>query len=309
MVIGDVMVDSYLIGKVERISPEAPIPIVGIQSKESRLGGAANVALNLQSLGASPLVCSVIGDDQPGKAFREMLREAGIRDEFLLESSHRTTSVKTRVISNKQQLLRFDEEVTHTLNEKIEQSFLELLHLAISEEQPAAIIFQDYDKGVNTPVVIEEVIQWAHQHNIPVLVDPKKKNFLRYREVKLFKPNLKELKEGLKLDFWTEDLTTLHQISKRFMADQQIEIMVVTLSEKGIFACTKEDYVHFPAHPIRIADVSGAGDTVISLLALALSQEFNLADAAELANLGGSLVCTQAGVVPISPSDLLQSTL
>ncbi len=306
LVIGDVMLDSYVMGKVERISPEAPIPIVSVQSKESRLGGAANVAMNLKSLGANPMICSVIGEDAAGKEFLSIMKENKLDTRFVLESNLRPTTIKTRILSNHQQLLRIDEEVTHNLNEKIEQAFLLSIKDAITKEKPRAIIIQDYDKGINTPVVIEEVTDLANEYQIPVLVDPKRKNFFRYKNVNHFKPNLKELKEGLKIDSWNEELSGLHQHCLRFMKQQEIERMTVTMSDKGIFSCTADEHFYFPAHIIHIADVSGAGDTVISVLALAAILNLDLYTSTKLANLAGAIVCTRAGVVPISPNDLIK---
>jgi len=200
LIIGDVMIDSYLWGRVDRISPEAPVPVVQITNKENRLGGAANVALNVASLGAKPIICAVVGDDLNGGIFENLLKDGNMSTAGIVHSSARPTTVKTRVISSQQHIVRIDEESLKPLNSTEETAFIQRITSLIENEKPGVVIFEDYNKGVLTPRVIEEVIAVAKANNIPTAVDPKKDNFFAYKNVTLFKPNLKELVEGLKVD-------------------------------------------------------------------------------------------------------------
>ncbi|WP_341906358.1 bifunctional ADP-heptose synthase [Fluviicola taffensis] len=306
LVIGDVMIDAYMLGKVYRVSPEAPVPIVSLESQEQRLGGAANVALNLQSMGATPILCAIVGSDKDGKMLKQLLEEQNMLSTGIVASENRVTTVKTRVIGNQQQLLRIDAEDTHPLNEQEEQLFLASVEKTIQTEKIDAIIFEDYNKGLLTPTVIGGIIALAKKHEIPTTVDPKKDNFLAYKGVTLFKPNLKELKEGVGIDC---------SFQKRDLFDQAIdlleqnlgnEITFVTLSEYGVYIKNQEQKFHTPAHVRNIADVSGAGDTVISVATLCLTAELSIESIAELSNLAGGLVCEKSGVVSIEPDQLIQ---
>ena len=200
LVIGDVMLDAYVMGKVNRISPEAPVPIVSLENKDARIGGAGNVALNLLALGAKPIICGVIGEDSSGDKLLNLFEKNGISTDGLVKSMARKTTVKTRVISNKQQLLRIDSESTFPLLESEEIKLNDTIQNIINQGIDG-IIFEDYNKGVLTDSVIQNAIKIAKEKDIPTAVDPKKENFLSYRGVSLFKPNLKELKEGLNLNF------------------------------------------------------------------------------------------------------------
>jgi D-glycero-beta-D-manno-heptose-7-phosphate kinase len=304
MVIGDVMIDSYLFGTVDRISPEAPIPIVNVTHRENRLGGAANVALNLKSLGATPILCSVVGQDESGHQLMDLMHEQLLGTEGIVSSIHRPTTVKTRIISSNQQLIRFDEEVTFQLNELIEQEFLGQIMLLFKSIRPDSVIFQDYDKGTNTPVIIESVIAMCREHDVPVLVDPKKKNFHRYKNISLFKPNLKELKEGLNSELNADDPEAIFNQCLPFMKKQKIEQLLVTLSSKGMLACNAKEFKLIPARPRAISDVSGAGDTVIAVTGLGMAAGLDLFEAAGIANLAGGLVCEKPGVVAIDAKQL-----
>ena len=222
MIIGDVMIDSYMWGSVDRISPEAPIPIVSVNNKDNRLGGAANVALNLISLGAQAILCSVIGNDKMGDNFIELLKKRKLTDKGILRSDDRVTTIKTRIISNSQQLLRVDEEISTPIEEDIEHQFILKIIEIIKEDKPDAIIFQDYDKGSITPVIIDEIIRNANEHDIPILVDPKKRNFEYYKNVTLFKPNFKELKEGLNVEINKHDTGCIFKAIEPFLGQPLI---------------------------------------------------------------------------------------
>jgi rfaE bifunctional protein kinase chain/domain len=306
LIIGDVMIDAYLWGKVNRISPEAPVPIVAISKKENRLGGAANVAINVQALGANAVLCSVIGSDSEGKAFIELLQKKGLTTEGIIQSSSRTTTVKTRVIGNNHQMLRVDEEVEDEITNSDRKKLIDRITALIKSRKIDVIIFEDYDKGVIGKSLIGEVVKLAGNKGIPVAVDPKKKNFNYYRNVSLFKPNLKELREGMKVDLDKGNITEVSRVIKKLAEENQIETVLVTLSEKGAYVYNKKDSKYIPAHVRNIADVSGAGDTVISVAALCIASGASPVTAAILSNFAGGIVCEKVGVAPIEKSQLLQ---
>ncbi len=305
MIIGDVMIDGYVWGKVERISPEAPVPVLSVAKKEDRLGGAANVALNIQSMGAKPILCSVIGDDENGKKLIKLLGDLNITHEGIVKSKDRITTIKTRVIGHHQHLLRIDEEVDHPLNEVEENEFIAHVQKIISNNKIDVIIFQDYDKGVLTQHNIEKLITMATTAGIKTVVDPKKRNFLTYKNVGLFKPNLKELKEGLKIEFNHLSDTQLNTAALELKTKINANAVMITLSEHGVFLLDTENNYHIPAHIRNISDVSGAGDTVISVAALCYAANMPNQKIAAIANLAGGLVCEKVGVVPIIKSELL----
>lgn len=302
LVIGDVMIDAYLFGKVDRISPEAPVPVVAVEKKENRLGGAANVALNLVALGAKPILCSVIGHDFEGNDLLDLLRKNNIDARGIIQNRERITTVKTRVISQNHQMLRIDNEDASNLNETQTQHFLDKITELIPESQ--VIIFEDYDKGVITESLIEAVTEIALSKNIPVVVDPKKRNFGSYKKVSLFKPNLKELREGLKHDFSIHNKQEFESVCKDLIKTMQIKNLFVTLSEHGVMITNGEDFHYIPAHLRKIADVSGAGDTVISVASLCMALNFPIQHIAAISNLAGGLVCEEVGVVPIDKNKL-----
>jgi len=314
MVIGDVMVDAYIFGKVERISPEAPVPVVSVEKRVNRLGGAANVALNLKALGAIPLLCSVIGNDLKGNEFRQLMQEAQLDGEAVLSSKDRVTTTKFRVIGNKMQMLRVDEEITTDLSPDDESALLARIVSLIENKKPDAIIFQDYNKGVLTAGLIREIIARAKSEDIPITVDPKKKNFLQYKGVSLFKPNLRELREGLGLEFHSTSRENLSQAAGMLHRDFGVETVIVTLSDEGVFisqaypdGTTGQHLV--PAHRRNISDVSGAGDTVISVATLCMACRLDPEEIAALSNLAGGLVCEEVGVVPVNRERLLKEAL
>jgi rfaE bifunctional protein kinase chain/domain len=300
LIIGDVMIDTYLWGSVGRVSPEAPVPIVSGVIEENRLGGAANVALNIKAMGAVPILCSVIGDDDRGKLILELLEEQLLSDVGLVVDSHRVTTQKTRIISGSQHLLRVDEEMDIFLNKRIQEQFLELISSLLESGGIDAIIMQDYDKGVLTPRVISEVISASERVAVPVLVDPKFRSFDLYKKVKLFKPNFKELAKGLNLDIKMHETEKLAEAVQKFREQQQIENLLLTLSDQGVLTSGAGGHVHIPAVKRDITDVSGAGDTVIAVAALCVIAGFSPAEVAAVSNLAGGQVCEKAGVVPIS---------
>jgi len=309
IVIGDAMVDAYLWGKVDRISPEAPVPVVACTQQENRLGGAANVALNIQALGASPILCSVVGDDDKGLILRELLHAENLTDEGVFVDSSRPTTVKSRIISDNQHLLRVDWEKTDNLSPEVEVAFINHILALIDKHTVDAIVFEDYDKGAITPELIRRIVEKAKAMNIPTLVDPKKRNFSAYNGVTLFKPNYKELVEGLKLDVKKNDFDGIFDAAKYIHSQMGVELVFITLSELGVFISNGDRYSAIPAHMREIADVSGAGDTVISTASLCLAAGLSPEETATIANIAGGLVCEKVGVVPISKVLLLEECL
>ena len=306
LVIGDVMLDAYVMGKVNRISPEAPVPIVSLENEDARIGGAGNVALNLLALGAKPIICGVIGEDSSGDKLLNLFEKNGISTDGLVKSMARKTTVKTRVISNKQQLLRIDSESTFPLLESEEIKLNNTIQNIINQGIDG-IIFEDYNKGVLTDSVIQNTIKIAKEKDIPTAVDPKKENFLSYKGVSLFKPNLKELKEGLNLNFDFNTNKELFEKGIEVLEEKlQNEISFVTLSENGVFIKNQTEKYYVPAHMRSISDVSGAGDTVIAVATLCLISGASTKQIAEISNLAGGLVCEKSGVVSISKNDLLK---
>lgn len=306
LIIGDVMIDNYLWGKVDRISPEAPVPIVSVQKKESRLGGAANVAINIQALGANPILCAVIGGDTNGRAFLDLLQQMNMSSEGLFQSNDRPTTVKTRVIGNNHQMLRVDEEHEDDINASERKQLINRVTAIINRKKIDVIIFEDYDKGLISKSLIEQVIKLARQKNIPVAVDPKKRNFNHYRHIDLFKPNLKELRDGMKIDLEKNNVGELKSAVKKLSAEHDIKNMLVTLSDLGVLIINDTTDKIIPAHYRNITDVSGAGDTVISVAALCLAAGADPVTMASLANLAGGIVCEQVGVVPVEKKQFLE---
>ena len=301
LIVGDVMVDEYLWGDVTRISPEAPVPVVACSQREHRMGGAANVAINGKAMGAEPVLCSVIGNDEAGTIFLQLLKKQGMTDEGIVVSSGRITTIKTRVIGNHQHILRVDHEITSFLDPETETQLLQKAARLFSDNEFDAVIFQDYDKGILTKRIIEELTRISNEKEIPVLVDPKKRSFLTYRKVTLFKPNYKEFVEGLNQSVQKEDHQGLFAAARQLHQKNEIQNLMITLSDKGIFISNGETYKMIPAVKREITDVSGAGDTVICVAALCIASGLDAFQTAVLANLAGGIVCEKVGVVPVTP--------
>ncbi len=309
LVVGDVMTDAYINGQVTRMSPEAPVPVVDLQTQEQRIGGAGNVALNLMALGAKAILASIIGQDTPGQELQLMLSSAGIQTDALIISAERKTTIKTRVISNGKQMLRIDTEDHHDLSttetQALQQAILQLFDQGID-----GLLLEDYNKGVLTAELIEWLISEANARQIPIAVDPKKKNFFAYKGCTLFKPNLKELKEGLQIEFnYQKDPSALHDAIEQLQNQLKSRYTFVTLSEYGVQLFDGQKHHHQPAHIRNIADVSGAGDTVIATTCLCLICGASPQLIAALANLAGGLVCESPGVVSINKEKLLEEAL
>ena len=305
-VVGDVMLDTYWWGHVERISPEAPVPVVSLDKRETRIGGAGNVALNLVSLGAATSIFSVIGEDEAGKALNNLMQEQGINTSYIVCSDTRKTTDKIRVISRNQHMMRLDAETITDLQHSIEDELIGRVTDYVINEKPAVIIFEDYNKGVLTQRVIAEIIAVCRQHKVITAVDPKRKNFFSYKGVTIFKPNLKEVKDGLNLLVDDPDITALINIHQSLKEQLDHEISFITLSEKGVFFQKGSQAAIIPSHFRRIADVSGAGDTVIAVAALLYANSSDVKLMAEIANIAGGLVCEEVGTAAINKEKLLR---
>jgi rfaE bifunctional protein kinase chain/domain len=304
-IVGDVMLDTYWWGNVDRISPEAPVPVVALKKKELRVGGAANVALNAVALGAQTTVFSIIGNDDDGKDLMRLLKENNIDTSGILSSGKRITTNKTRVMSRNQQMMRLDAEMVSDIDAALEDELLQNIRSYFTTDKPDVLIFEDYNKGVLTARVIKELITLCKEHDVVTSVDPKKKNFLSFKGVTIFKPNLKEIKEGLNLLVDSIDLSSLKEMHGSLQEKLGHQISFITLSEKGVFYQEGEDMKIIPTHIRNIADVSGAGDTVIAVASLVYAATRNMHIAAEMANIAGGLVCEEVGTAPINKQKLL----
>ena len=305
LLIGDVMLDRYLFGDISRISPEAPVPILDLRENESRLGGAANVALNLKALDANPILVSIIGKDQRGQEILDLLPEFGIPNRYLVQSSHRPTTVKSRILASNQQVLRIDDESKEDLNEEESESLIAQIRQIFNNNRIDVIIFQDYNKGVLTEKVIREVSLEALRFDIPVAVDPKFKNFWTYKKCTLFKPNLAEVKKSVPFGVEAE-MESLQKASDYIRTKLGNKILMVTLSEDGVFIDDGVKSAIYPTTPRNISDVCGAGDSVIAISALCLSTQMPAEVIGVLSNLCGGQVCEKVGVVSINKSQLME---
>ena len=305
LIIGDVMLDRYLMGNVSRISPEAPVPVVLYKNTIDRLGGAANVALNIQALGSEPILCSIVGDDSEGRALERLLPETGMRAEGLVRSKQRQTTVKTRVLGNNQQMLRIDQEDDFDLREEEASALIKTVETLMDRQKIGAVIFQDYNKGVLTASVIETLLDAAQDRGILTAVDPKKNNFFAYRKVDLFKPNLKEIRDSAPFEVMPE-LADLQKSVEFLRQNLENRLTMITLSEKGLFLDDRTSVGSlYPTVKRNVADVSGAGDTVISIATLGLIAGLSNPILAALSNLAGGQVCEYPGVLPVQ-RDILE---
>lgn len=305
-IIGDVMLDTYMWGRVDRISPEAPVPVVSLQNKEYRIGGAGNVALNCRSLDAKATLLTVTGDDADAQVLKELFEKNGIGTSYMITSASRITTNKMRIISRSQQMMRLDAEITRDLDKEEEVRFLQQVKTYLDKEQPQVIILEDYNKGVLTDTVIRQVISWCKEKQIMVAVDPKRRNFFSYIGVDIFKPNLKEVKEALNITAEGASEATMKSIHQELSRQLKHQISFITLSERGVFYQQGNEGHMIPSHIRNIADVSGAGDTVIAVASLVYAATRDVKLMAEMANIAGGLVCEELGTAAINKEKLLQ---
>ncbi len=305
-VIGDMMLDGYFWGDVKRISPEAPVPVLEVEDEFFRFGGAANVALNILTLGGIPVPVGVIGNDSYGKIFSSLLKEKNISDEGIVIDNERPTTTKTRVIANNQHVVRIDKESKAYISSGIEEKISIFLSSVIDSLD--GIILQDYNKGILTPSLISKIISIANKKNILITVDPKFDNFFEYKNVTVFKPNRKETETVLGVRI--NDDKDISSAGKNLLHKLNSKYVLLTLGEGGIAVFEKDDKERrMPTKARKVADVSGAGDTVISTLTIALSCGADIYEACYLANYAAGIVCGEVGIVPIEKEILFKTVL
>lgn len=302
-VVGDVMLDRYFWGSVSRVSPEAPVPVIDVESESYHLGGASNVANNLKALGIEPILCGVIGDDQSGKSFVSICNELGIDSKGLFVDKTRPTTVKTRIIGNNQHIARLDREVRDDLPVEGERFILDILS---GMKNLAGIIFEDYNKGTITNILIRESISFAKMNNIPVFVDPKFDNFFSFKGVTVFKPNRREAQEALGFSIKSDQ--DIYSAGIKLLEKLKCENILLTLGKDGMMLFESNgDVSSVPTRARRVADVSGAGDTAIATLSAAFSGGATIKEAASLSNYASGWVCEQPGIVSITTERLIQT--
>lgn len=294
LVIGDVMVDRYYYGNIERMSPEADVPIVDVNAVENRLGGAANVALNISQLGAKAHLMTIVGEDDEATLFKSLLKESDICHNLVV--APRRTTIKTRIYNDNEYVLRHDIEDVYDVEDEVLDVLLKNIKRACEKVALGAIILQDYNKGVLTPKCICSIIAYAHENGIPVAVDPKAKNFFAYHNADLFKPNLKEVNHALSIEIEGSDELALKKACKELKEKLSCKNVLLTLAEHGAVALDEAGFYKVEAHPRNVVDVSGAGDTVIAMASLLLAMDFPLNKIAFYSNLAGGLVIEERGV-------------
>lgn len=305
-VIGDMMLDCYFWGEVRRISPEAPVPVVEVGDEFYRFGGAANVALNILKLGGVPIPIGIIGYDNDGTIFTSLLTENNIEADGLIVDESRPTTSKTRVIAHDQHVVRIDKENKEYLNQNIQEKLLSYVKQNI--ESFDGLILQDYNKGVLSPFLIEEIISLSNNNNLLITVDPKFNNFFNYKNVTVFKPNRKEAEDILGMKIRNDD--DIITAADKILANLNAKYVLLTLGEGGIAVYEKnKNLKRMPTKARKVADVSGAGDTVISTLTMALAAGADIYEASFLANYAGGIVCEEVGIIPVEIDKLFDTVI
>lgn len=305
-VVGDLMVDRYYWGTVGRISPEAPVPVVEVIEEQVRLGGAANVANNIQTLGGEPMLVGLIGKDYPGEVFLEILKERNLSSKGIVTDASRPTTIKTRVIAHAQHVVRIDNESKAECPEHIRHLIIDAVKYNIHELD--AIIIEDYNKGVVTKDVIHEIIAVARKYDKIITVDPKLNNFLEYKRVTVFKPNRREVEEAIGGRLKTQ--ADIERAGKQLLETLEAENVLLTRGEEGMSLFEADGTItNVPTQATNVQDVSGAGDTVISTLTMALASGAHIREAATIANCAAGVVVGSVGIVPIQPHELMEATL
>lgn len=300
------MLDRYFWGSVDRISPEAPVPIVEVESESARLGGAANVAHNIRTLGGKAILVGVIGNDSSGDLLLQIMKEQNFPIDGVMRESDRPTTVKTRIIAHHQHVVRIDRETRESISPAVQQRLVEFLRREIDHID--GIIIQDYNKGVVAAGLIQQLIDLANGSGKPMAVDPKFTNFFAYRNVTMFKPNKVEVEKALAVKL--ETLDDVQKAGEEIINRLQARNVLMTRGEKGMSLFESDGSItHVPAKARKVADVSGAGDTVISTLTMALVGGASAKEASTLANFAGGVVCGEVGVVPIDREALQQAVL
>jgi len=303
LVVGDVMLDRYITGSVDRISPEAPVPVVRVEAESSALGGAANVAANVAALGAACSVVGCAGKDRAGEILREELEALGVGTDGLVVTDERPTTVKTRILARRQQVVRFDHEVEADASTGLAEALAGTV--ASLGRESEVLVMEDYNKGVLVPMVIREALETARRTGAPTVVDPKRRNFFEYAGATVFKPNSKELADALGEFIHPDDGDWMEATRRRLGCDN----LLLTLGERGMALQTsRAEYVRVPTAARAVYDVSGAGDTVTATMAVALAAGATPAEAALLANHAAAIEVGKAGVATVSPDELMDHT-
>ena len=301
IIVGDAMIDSYTLGRIERKSPEAPVPIINVEKEKIKLGGAANVALNIKSIGLEPVLCTVIGQDSEGQDFIRLCKKNNLNTNGVITDSSRKTTNKNRVIVDDKHIVRIDNENTHNIDKKLRDEFLEIINKEAKTSE--IIIFQDYDKGTLDRHIINEIIK-ENKHSF-ISVDPKNRNFFNYKNIDLFKPNLNEILEAFNSVDSSEK--NLEKISKELSTKSKINNIMITLSEKGLMIQNDKENFISKTTIKEIIDVSGAGDTVISLATILFYLKLPEKFIGEMCNLAGGITCMKSGVNAIDLKELLKN--
>ena len=300
VVVGDIMLDRYLIGDTERLSPEAPVPVVTVSERHAALGGAANVAANVVAMGARCFLVGTVGDDGDGAAIRQELAVARLEDRFVLTIAGRPTTSKTRIVARGQQIVRIDDEVDSLLEGQDLARLTAAAREALADAD--ALLLEDYNKGALSPALILAVMEIARRRGIPIVVDPKYRQFFEYAGATVFKPNRRELESALGAAVDLKNGNVLPDVLTRLKVDN----LLVTLGAEGMLLVTKDgDLTQIPSIARQIFDVSGAGDTVTAWLGAALAAGATVREAAQLANYAAGVEVGKRGVATVSPEEVL----
>lgn len=302
LVVGDLMVDHYIWGDATRLSPEAPVPVVNVKSESTTLGGAANVAQNLISLGAKVILAGIIGDDVPGTQLKEILLSENIITNCIVKDATRPTTVKTRVLVGSHQLVRIDREITDPVDLALEDELFG--KLSNSMEAADIVIFSDYNKGLFSFSLTQRLIEAATQREKKVIVDPKGLNYAKYKGAYLIKPNRKELTEAAKVEK-IRNIADLQEAAKNIFAQTETEYLVVTLSEEGMVILSELAYKQLPVKATEVFDVTGAGDTVLAAIAYFMAVGFSVEEACEISNHAAAIVIRQVGSASATIDEIL----
>lgn len=305
LVVGDIMVDHYIYGHVSGKSPEAPVPVLAKQKDHYTPGGAANVGMNIHSLGSNVWLAGITGDDEEGYWLRQTLQKYGISTHAIMIDPSRPTTLKTRVIDGNKHLLRIDRESTRDLQENLARAFIGTIETTLNQTAIHVIAIQDYNKGLLTDYTIPKVLELGKKYGIPIVVDPKYNHFFSYKNVEVVKPNIIEIENALNREISVEELLQSQHLDI-VRSHLKCACLMVTLSESGIVYNTTQGTVYFPAFPRDIRDVSGAGDTVLCIIACLTAAGCHYNDIAIWSNLAGGLVCEESGVQPVDPIRLRQ---
>jgi D-beta-D-heptose 7-phosphate kinase/D-beta-D-heptose 1-phosphate adenosyltransferase len=303
LVIGDLMIDHYIWGNATRLSPEAPVPIVSVKSESTTLGGAGNVVQNLVGLGANVTVAGVIGNDITGNQLIEILENEGVKTNTIIKDNSRPTTIKTRVLAGRHQLVRIDRETTEPISKTLEDELADKLTAII--DQADVIILSDYNKGLFAPALTQRLIKIANDHQKKVIIDPKGLNYEKYNGAYLIKPNRKELAEAAKVES-IKNIEELQQAAKTIFAQTKTAYLIVTLSEEGMAIVTEQTSKLLPVKATEVFDVTGAGDTVIAAIAYFIAAGFTVEEACELANHAAAIVIRHVGSATTTVDEIIK---